>query len=254
MRTVALLLALCLGVVSSAVLMAADEATEEEARQLYEGAFSEGLKVAERLEALEQVAKDYADTAWADDALWVLGEVARKRRDSRRAVLFGRQLLEREVPPSLEPFTEQQAIYARSRLPRVLFLLGRTGHLYRHEGAKAIAIPFDPLQMVVSEGLALQYEKLGLHELALKEYRRAIAAAPPGGMFARIYVRRADRLEKKVERLKRLRGELEDGDDGEGGEEEPPPPPEEGEEEPQDDGTEGDDQQQESSDSGEDSD
>ena len=120
--------------------MADDEATEKEAWQLYRGVFEEGLEPAERIETLERVATDYPDTAWADDALWVLSEVARKRGDARRAILFERQLLERDAAPSLETFTLRQNIYARSRLPHVLFVPGNpvAGLVSAHEARRIV--------------------------------------------------------------------------------------------------------------------
>lgn len=251
MKLRALLLALCLAVVSAVPLMADDEATEHEARQLYQGVFEEGLNAKERIETLGRVATDYSDTVWADDALWVLCEAARKRRDSHGAILFGRQLLARDVAPSLEPFTRGQRIYARSRLPHVLFVLDRTGALYGHQEEKVIV--FDPLVMIIREDLAAQYEKQKLHKLAVKEYRLAIAAAPPDCVFRAIYTRRADRIEKKIAWLERVRGEPQDGDDSEEGEDEPAPVGEE-QEEPQDDGGGDGDQEHESAGGGEDRD
>ena len=251
MKSVALLLALCLAVGSAIPSMADDEATEKEAWQLYRGVFEEGLEPAERIETLERVATDYPDTAWADDALWVLSEVARKRGDARRAILFERQLLERDAAPSLETFTLRQNIYARSRLPHVLFVLDRTGTLYRHEEEKVIV--FDPLLMVIREDLASQYEKQDIEELAVGEYRRAIAAAPPDCVFRAIYKRRADRIEKRIAWIERVRNQSQDGDDSEQGEDEPVPEGEEPEES-QDDGTGDDDQEHESAGNGEDGD
>ena len=192
-----MLLALCVCMVAVPLARAADDAAEEEARKLYVSAFREGLEPAKRLEALEKVARDYADSRWADDALWVLAQAADHDDDVRRAVLMRRQLLERTAPPSLEPYTQTLPVYDQSRIPRVIFLLERTGDRYSNDGKHVIS--FNPLPMVTSEELALSYERLEMYELALQEYRRAIQASPPEGLFARIYARRVQELEKKLE-------------------------------------------------------
>jgi len=189
-----------LGLAAALAAYAADEAAEEDARRAYVSAFEAGLKDEERIGILEKVAKDYADTRWADDALWVLGEVADKSGDRRRAILFRRQLLEREALPALERLTCSLRVYSQSRVPNVLFVVERTGHLYRISGDKLVR--FNPIPMVTCEELALDYEALGLLELALREYRRAITAAPPGGLFRRVYTRRAERLQRKIDLLK----------------------------------------------------
>jgi len=195
-RRTALALVICLAVMAARHADCADGATEQEAQGLYAQALNVALTPGERISILEQVAKDYADTRWADDALWVLGEMAHGSGDTRRAILFRRQLLERDSPPCLEAFTRSQRVYARSRVPHVLFVLERTGHLYRTEGRQAVQ--FNPLPMITCEELALAYEDMGLLELALRDYRRAIAAAPPGDLYARLYARRAERLERKI--------------------------------------------------------
>jgi len=195
-RGIALIVAACVAIWAIQQADCADEATEQEARQLYAQAFEDPLTPGECMAVLEQLAKDYADTRWADDALWALGEMAHGKGDTRSAILFRRQLLEGYSPPCLEPYTRSLRIYLRSRVPRVLFVLEQTGQLYHMEGRQAVQ--FNPIPMLTREELALDYERMGLLEMALREYQRAIAAAPPDGPLARLYARRLERLKKEV--------------------------------------------------------
>ncbi len=247
MERVTLLLVLCVGLGAIPLAGAADEETEAQARRFYASAFRDDLGADERAAALEALAKDYADTRWADDALWVLGEMADRGGDRRRAILFRRQLLQRQSPPQLEELTRSLPVYRHSRIPQALFVLDLTGKSYRKDGGWGL--PFNPVPMMACEDLAFDYEGMELFELALREYRRAARAAPPGGLFRRTYERHARRLEKKIETLKA--DEL-SRKENEGPEAEKQPP--EGEEREQEDsGAKSDEQDQHSEPSGKDS-
>jgi len=216
----ALLLSLCIALGACAGVLAADKAAEKEARNLFRSAFQDGLSDKERVETLESVAKDHADTSWADDALWVLGEMASANARRDLAVRFRRALMDREEPPLLERFTESLPIYADSRIPRVLYLLNLTGNRYIRDGYKAV--PFNPLSMLTHDALSLDYEAMDMLELALQECRRSIEAAPKDGLFQKNYKRRAQRLEKKIAEAKKKK----DQDAQDKGEAPPDKPPE----------------------------
>jgi len=199
------LLALCIGFLSAPVCYAAAERTEEEARKKYASAFDRGLKIKRRVEILEAVVKDYSDTAWADDALWLLGEVADRYGYPKRAVHFRRQLVGRDLVPRLEAFTQAQPVYRRSRIPQILFVLERGGYAYAVRGDKTFK--FNPLPVATHEELAQGYLELGMTEQALEHYRGALAATPAGCIFADIYSRRIDEIEEELELEKALEGE-----------------------------------------------
>ena len=192
-----LVLSLCGLLTSAPLARAADEAAEKEALQQYKSAFQEGLDNKKRIETLESVVKEHPDSQWADDALWVLGEVAARGGRRDLAVQFRRKLTERPAPPNLEAFTCALPVYETSRVPRALYLLNLTGNRYKRDGIKAV--PFNPIPMLVHEDLALDYQLMGLAKLALHEYELAAAAAPPDGLFQRTYKRRAERLKETLE-------------------------------------------------------
>jgi len=185
-------------------LWAADEVKEAEAQKQFEQAFDLGLKLKKRVEILQKVVSEYPESAWADDALWALGEIASRYGFEKYAVRFRQELVERKDTPKLERFTGTTWIYHQSRIPGVLWILERTGHRYRREKMSEKAIAFNPLPMVVNEDLALAYRQRGKPEEALNYYRKALTCAPEGGLFASIYQRRIKRLEEEIETKRKL--------------------------------------------------
>jgi len=218
---VTLLAALCLVVAATVASGAADDETEDQARWDYESAFLPQLTGRERVQILEDVVEQYGDTRWADDALWVLSEMADRGGYLKKAIEFRKQLLERKSPPELEPFTRSQRVYIDSVAPAVEMLLQYTGHLYSRKGEKVIVfnpipntgnlysrkgekvIVFNPIPMLTAEELAFDYQRTGENKLALEQYRKALSAAPPDSFFTKIYTRRIDQLEKQAELIKK---------------------------------------------------
>ena len=174
---------------------AADEATAQKSASLFRKAFRRGICEEEQRRDLRTIARDYADTKWADDALWALSRLADRCGDRRSSLLMRRELLHRAAPPSLEPLTRKLGLYKDSLLPNVDFLLEYTG--YRYEPEVGIAARFNALPMVLHTELAELYEQLGAPRMALEEYRKAETIAPPSGVLKRLYARRIQRLHKR---------------------------------------------------------
>ena len=211
-------------------LVAEDEVTEAEVQQKYMGAFASELKLKERVDIFISVATDYEESVWADDALWVLAQIASRTGYREEAVRFREMALARKDPPCLEAFTKRTWVYRNSRIPNVVWVLDRTGHRYEREEEKekalkvvpgqdkdgkplvlVRAVPFDPLPMVLNEELALMYERDGKARQALHRYREALKCAPEEGFFADVYRQRIERLEREVEREKALQPDEQTG-------------------------------------------
>ena len=137
------LLVLCLLLALTAGARAADDEMEEEARRKYESTFEEGLKGKQRVQMLEQIAEEYKDTRWCDDALWVLSEMADRGGYLQHAIRFRKQLAERKARTELEPFTRRQRIYVKSRARSVDILLLYTGDRYAVRGETVVM--FNPV-------------------------------------------------------------------------------------------------------------
>ncbi len=207
MRLVARLLPV---IVLSALLAAApavrgaDDETEEAARKLCVSAFEEeGLKLKERVEIWEKLVKEYPEAKWADDALWVLGELAERTRRPRRAMDYRVALAKRRPLPRLEDYTKKLSIYRRSRVAQIVRLLRATASFYQRRGNRVKI--FNPLPLAVHEQLARAYTKSQDYEQAIRHYRKAIFYSPNGAVTRRFFARTVAALEKKQRRKELLR-------------------------------------------------
>jgi hypothetical protein len=164
--------------------------------KMFARAFRGDLTPAQRIGIVRDIARDHANSNWGDDALWVLAQVATMRNQTARSIVLRQHLLARKEDLSLEPLTRSRPIYRRSRLPEMEYLLEQTGRLYRGKPGRAIRVDVFPL--VLHEELGRAYQRLGMNREAAKEYRRAAQLASARGFLARLYNRRAQRLEAKT--------------------------------------------------------
>lgn len=175
----------------------------DEAERAFRVAFGPEVSPTQCTALLEQLAKEHADSKWADDALWVLGEAARQQGLPQRVIYYWQFLMARRPDVDLEEFTRGLDIYRASGLPQVEQYLQATGLGYvieegtaKREGVVFInARRFNAVPMTVWEGLARSYEAFGKPALALKAYRRALSLAPAAGPWGKTYQERANRLE-----------------------------------------------------------
>lgn len=173
------------------------EADKQDPGKVFAGAFREDLTPAERIDIMRSIARDHSRSRWADDALWILAQVATIRHDPARSILLRQQLLDRAESVSLEKLTMGRPIYRRSRLPEVEFLLQQTGHLY--SGKPGHTTRLNVMPIVLHEELGSAYQKLRMFRSAAREYRAAAKLVPADGLLTRLYVRRADRMKKNAD-------------------------------------------------------
>ncbi|MHC4592359.1 MAG: tetratricopeptide repeat protein, partial [Planctomycetota bacterium] len=170
-------------------------------------AFTDAISPEVRVRTLERVVIEHPDSPWADDALWVLGEAARRQGLHQRVVYYWQYLMGVRPDVALEEFTCSLGIHRTSQLAQV-YVEG-TGLSYRRQGGVTSqggkvfvnVQPYSPAPMLVWEGLADCYEQLGKPELALKAYRAALESAPGGGQWAPLYRKGIERLERSLETL-----------------------------------------------------
>ncbi|MFP4029421.1 MAG: hypothetical protein ACLFWL_16665 [Candidatus Brocadiia bacterium] len=195
-RICSVLISIYFVIMSFAPVYGADDATEEKARRAFIKGLRSGVEIEEREKIFLNVAKDYPDTRWADDAIWLLSELASGRDKRARAVLLRRELVDREEFPKLEKPTEATPVYRRSRLRQIVFLLENMGHRFRRrEGLKIET--FNALPMSLHEALAVDYIAMDKLKMARHEYKEALKLAP-GEFFKRMYRRRLKGLEKEI--------------------------------------------------------
>lgn len=213
MQRASLILILVLVFPAASGLMAADDAIEEAARVRYADAFSTGVRPKERVEILTKLVKECPGSRWADDALWILAEIAQRSGQAEQAIKHRLSLVARPDKPKLESYTESLDIYALSRIPRVVRLLELTGRRYSRKGKRVLT--FNPLPMVTHEDIALGYERLRDYEAAIRHYRLALPQTPKGGLLRRQFGRHIVRLEKKQATKKRKQEQQDSAAEGE---------------------------------------
>jgi hypothetical protein len=205
---IGLLLATC---AAAAGARAADDGAgrkPDAAQALFRSAFEDHLAPAERVEVLERVAKEHSDSPWADDALWVLGEAARRQHLTMRVLYYWQFLVTRWPAVHLEDYTRSLEFYHISPVGCVEHLLEMQGDLFLPQRGHVIpgkeaqafayknAVAFNPAPMLVWEELGDCYALLDKQDLAAEAYARSLAAAPPAGDFARSFrVRVNDKMQ-----------------------------------------------------------
>lgn len=194
--------------------------------------FAEELSPGERVQALERVVKEHPEGKWADDALWVLGEAARQQELDRRVVYYWQLLMAARPAVELEEFTRGRPVYQASGLPQVVFFLETAGMTYVREDGTFTRSDrvflnvrrFNPVPMLVWEGLGRSYQTLEKLDLALKAYRKALESAPPRGPWGRKYAQSIEKVERALE-AENAKNQAEGGDEAAGSESPPPETP-----------------------------
>ncbi len=191
----------------------AAEKTSLDPRRAFQRAFTAKMAPRRRVALLESIAKEHPESPWADDALWALGEVARRNDDPRRVVCYWQYLMNRRPDAELEDYTRTLQLYRTSTLPQIELLLLSEGNSYVmdepevREGQSATlflvknARRFNPLPMVVWEEVGECCAELDKPRVALRAYRKALQAAPEKGRWRTDYWERIQRLEERLEAL-----------------------------------------------------
>lgn len=179
----------------------ADEITDGKAQALFQHSFSPNLKLKHRRKALCRVVADYKNTRWADDALWVLAELADGTGHRVRTLQYREKLLKNATTPKLEAFTKTTKVYRDSRLPIIVRVLELTGRCYLQDKKKRTPVnppKFNPLPMVLHDQVGLAYTRMQKLKEALRQYKAAQKASPKRGLFWRHYQKTIRDLERKI--------------------------------------------------------
>jgi hypothetical protein len=196
----------CLGLVLVLVLapfaLAQADQDGAAAERLFASAFSDGLDGAERVDRLEKVAKEHSSSAWADDALWLLGEAAYQQGRWRHAAHYWQYLMNRRPETHLEAFTQSLDIYRGSAIPETWRLLEVEGKAYtrsresvregEHIYARTRAV--NAVAIVLWDRIGRCYESLDRAGLARAAYRKGIACTPEGSRWRKRFQDRIEQL------------------------------------------------------------
>jgi len=173
-----------------------DEVTEATAKELFSSAFEKGVGARERIAILKELVSDYGKSKWADDALWAISELASRSKNSRVALKYKLTLVKDYPGCRIEKETEGLALYRKSRLPSMLRVIESTGHHVVKRGRRYHY--YNPLPMVMNQDIAVVYLRRRQEQSALKYYKAALKAAPPGGILREMLSKKVKRLDAKV--------------------------------------------------------
>lgn len=186
-------------------VMAAEPTASDDPGAEFRAAFEEGVPPVRSARILVRLVKEHPRSEWADDALWVLGEAARRQKRPDRVVYFWQYLMASKPDAELEEFTRSLELYRRSPLGSIMVVLEAEGTAYVPDAeAKAqgraffVAKPFNAVPMSVWEELGRSYLRLGKPSLALKAYQRALACAPEHGRWKGRYRTRIRTLAERL--------------------------------------------------------
>ncbi len=186
--------------------IAADQALVDEPGAEFRAAFADGVEPVQSARMLVRLVKEHPQSEWADDALWVLGETARRQRRPDRVIYFWQYLMARRPGAELEEFTRSLGLYRRSPLGNIMVLMEAEGTAYVPDGKGIpegrsffVAKPFNAVPMSVWDELGRSYLTLGKPAVALKAYQRALACAPERGRWKDTYRVRIQKLESRLE-------------------------------------------------------
>ena len=209
MRLVVILLAMTALTAAQPPAAAPPQDGPDEPEATFRRAVLEEPEAKERVAALKQIVKEHPDSAWADDALWLLGEAARKEERWDGVVRYWHVLMAGKRKAELEDLTKSLPVYKASGLPQVSFYVARMGLKYVYKGGVRVKSrqggrlfydvePFNPLPMAVWAGLGRAYDALEKPSLSLKSYRKAAKSAPSAGPWRRRYEERVRDLESRL--------------------------------------------------------
>ncbi len=195
--------------VLAATASAAEPPTKTEPGEaLFRSAFEQQLEPDRRVHVLERVVKEHPKSPFADDALWVLGEAARRQGRTMRVLYYWQFLVARWPAIHLEDYTRSLDFYRTSPVGGIAHLLElegtlftpQRGHIVTGTGVESFAysnaVAFNPAPMLVWEELGDCYARLGKSDLAATAYSRSMAVAPVGGKLSgRFRLRLNEKLE-----------------------------------------------------------
>ncbi len=201
------LVGLLLGLAATAA--AAGPATKTDPGEvLFRSAFEQQLSPDRRVQVLERVVKEHPESPFADDALWVLGEAARRQQITMRVLYYWQFLVARWPAIHLEDYTRSLDFYRASPVGSIQHLLEMEGTLFTPQPGRIVtgvgaesfaysnAAAFNPAPMLVWEELGDCYARLGKPALAATAYGRSMAVSPAGGKLSGRF---RDRLNEKLQ-------------------------------------------------------
>ena len=164
-------------------------ATPEE---LFQAAGEDAEDLDERLEALADLVKKHPRSKWADDAVWMMGELCKQAKRPREAIEYKTLLVKKYPHCRLQPHTKTLRVYKRSFVSALGRLLKNLGHVKFRKNQRPTYFRPEPIAM--NHDLAVIYERLGDYAKSKRYYEACLRKMPKEGLLT-------DSLRKNYERV-----------------------------------------------------
>lgn len=165
------------------------EATPEE---LFQAACEDAEDLDERLEMLADLVKKHPRSKWADDSVWMMGELCKQAKRPREAIEHKTLLVKKYSHCRLQPYTKTLSVYRKSFIPTLEKLLKHLGHV--KFGKNRRFTYFRPEPIAMNHDLAVIYERLGDYAKSKRYYEACLKRMPKEGLLT-------DSLRKNYERV-----------------------------------------------------
>ena len=168
-------------------------ATPEE---LFQAACEDAEDLDERLEALADFVKQHPRSKWADDAVWMMGELCKQAKRTREAIEHKSRLVKKYPHCRLQPYTRKQRVYKRSFVAALAKLLKNLGHV--KFGKDQRFTYFRPEPIAMNHDLAVIYERLGDYPRSKRYYEACLKRMPREGLLRDLVQKNYERVAENV--------------------------------------------------------
>ena len=165
--------------------------------QLFKAACEDETEIDERLRALGHLAKLYPRSKWADDAVWLMGEMCAQAKRRKEAIEYKTRLTKRYPNCRLQAYTKNLKVYKKSFIPTLGSLFRSMGHV-KFKSRRKFAFT-NPVPIAVNHDLAVMYERQGNYVESKRYYRACLRRMPAEGALTKFIRKNYDRVREKAE-------------------------------------------------------
>lgn len=165
--------------------------------QLFKAACEDEIELDERVPLLERLVKLYPKSKWADDAVWLMGEMCAQSKRRKEAIGYKARLAKLYPNCRLEGYTHGLSVYKKSFVPTLGSLFRNMGHV-RFTGKRRFAFT-NPVPIAVNHDLAVMYDRQGNYVESSRYYKACLRRMPANGVLTELIRKNYDRVREKAE-------------------------------------------------------
>ena len=206
------------GLLLASVGLGQHEDERMDPKAFFQKTMMEGLDLEEVLISLDELVKKHPRCVWADDALWVMGEMSRQAKARDKELHYKSELMQRfKGGMHLQRFTRTLKVFKKSFVPVLEQAYRDMGHMVvkRGHGVKLYrptqtSFISNPLPVAVQYDLARLYEKKGDFVQAARCYRYCLSKLPKEGFLTKFVREQYESIRELAEHQRRAKGGSED--------------------------------------------